>query len=163
MDALVQDLRYGLRMLTKSPANLLLARAERRRREIAVRRAIGAGRLRLVRQLLAESLLLGLAGGALGLLLAAWAAAGLRALPMPFHVDPGIDGRVLWWWARSPCRSSCWWPPASSRGRWRPWCRTDPFTFVLVSGLLLAVALLASYLPARAATRVDPLRALRHE
>ncbi|MGB8542903.1 MAG: ABC transporter permease [Candidatus Acidiferrales bacterium] len=79
-------------------ANLLLARASGRAREFAVRAALGAGKSRLIRQLLTESMLLGIVGGACGLLLAGWGThAALKALPatLPRAGEVGIDLRVL--------------------------------------------------------------------
>jgi len=83
-------------------ANLLLARATTRGRELAVRAALGAGRARIVRQLLTESLLLAFMGAATGLVAAFWALRALRAhLPelvltsTPHVLDLGVDGGTL--------------------------------------------------------------------
>lgn len=80
-------------------ANLLLARATARQREIAIRSAVGAGRFRLLRQFFIENLLLAFAGGLGGILVSLWSVNFLSDfLPggyLPFGLDVGVDGEVL--------------------------------------------------------------------
>jgi putative ABC transport system permease protein len=115
-------------------ANLLLARASTRQRELAVRAALGAGRGRLVRQMLTESLLLAGAGSALGLLLARW------GVDLVVRLVPAERAAVIPGWASAAL---------DGRG-------------VLFTGALaLLTTLVFGLLPALRASRVDPQGALK--
>jgi predicted permease len=140
---LVREGRPGLRLLMAvaaivlaiacvNLAGLLMARGFGRRSEFAVRTALGAGRGRLVRQLVIESLVMSFCGGAAGIAIAFWATQGLvalnaGALTAEISEPIGLDGRCLF------------------------------FTLVVST----ATALVFGLVPARQASRVDPQSALR--
>ena len=80
-------------------ANLLLARAAKRRREIAIRLSVGASRGRLLRQLLTESILLSMSGGLIGIVVSFWTSRLLMKLAppsdLPIRIESGVDGLVI--------------------------------------------------------------------
>jgi putative ABC transport system permease protein len=94
---LIGAVGFVLLIACANTTNLMLARAVSRRKEMAIRIALGAQRWRVIRQALTESLLIGLTGGALGLFVAIWGVSALQRLgtDLPRFADVKIDGRVL--------------------------------------------------------------------
>ena len=120
-------------------ANLLLARATTRQREIAVRAALGATGGRIIRQVLTESLLLSLLGGVSGIVLAAWSIDLLRSLGtryLPATMAPRLDGGVLAFSLLVSCggnlKGSCftfYLDALSAEGRLGPWRASCGWSF----------------------------------
>jgi ABC-type antimicrobial peptide transport system permease subunit len=140
-------------------ASLLIARAVARQRETAVRLAIGAGRTALIRQLLVESILLSLAGAALGLGLAAAVTRGLLSMlpangaTLMLHAEP--DRRILLFTVGVACATALLFGAVPGLQA----TRLD-----LVTALLLGlIALASSLVPAQRASAIDPITVLRYE
>ncbi len=147
-DSLVANVRIGLWMLLGSVAlvlliacanlaNLILARAVNRARELAVRAALGAGRSRLIGQFLTESIVLAVVGGALGLMLALWGVDLLERV-VPATIAIGAGGEVL-----------------------RPPIVVDTTVLLFTMGLSLATGLLFGTAPAFTVSRVNLNNALK--
>lgn len=119
-------------------ANLLIARAVTRGREIAIRAALGAGRARVIQQLLTESTLLSLAGGVAGVILASWMVEGIvRLLPASVSMRDGVGSLLI----RKP--------------EVNPWVLGGALVGSLVTGIIFGL------LPALSASRTDVRDALQ--
>jgi predicted permease len=114
-------------------ANLLLARAAERSREIALRLALGAGRFRLIRQLLTESLLLSLVGGGLGLLMAVWLVRLANSFKPPISVPLAVNLQI------------------------------DYRVFIFTGAISVLAGVMFGLIPALQATRTDLISALKDE